>query len=183
LNPLGSLTLTGADLIDALYNPYPGLTTLYSLPEPGGPVPTLRVRVVNNALPCQAIELPAFNERRLLALNPQVLSFPGAVRTGEVHTNLILSYLVPPDLSGNQDPLLLEIAAYDTNGNLLDSMDTPIEFERTLFFVDVLGQLGVPSLADGSIVVTKKSGSGAFWGVAPTVYADGGVSVATGLQP
>jgi hypothetical protein len=53
----------------------------------------------------------------------------------------------------------------------------------TLFLVDVLARLGVPSLKDGQIRVTKTGGTGLIWGLLATVSDEGRVSVSLGTNP
>ena len=158
---------------------FPAIRTVYVIPSNGPDPPTVTARVVNRARPTQTTELPVIRYSALEALNPSVLSFPGATRTSTARTNLILAEArLFGTLSGT-----LEV--FSSNGALLGSGTFEISRGRhsTLFLMDVLQTLGVPHLEGGQIRVTKTGGDGLLWGVLTTVHEDGRVSVSPGLNP
>jgi hypothetical protein len=155
----------------------PGIRTLYVLSETVRPTAT--ARVINRDRPTQTIELPVVRRSTIEALNPAVLAFPSAKRLSGVHSNLILSEVSWED--GRRLSVLVE--AYSSAGDRLGSAAFDLSTGTTLFLVDALAQLGVASLEDGQIRVTKTGGSGLMWGLLATVYDEGRVSVSLGMNP
>ena len=103
--------------------------------EDGEELPTVKARVVNRARQSQSIELPLFRRSTLLALNPLVLSFPGAQRTPASHSNLFVSEI---GLTSGVD---VRIEAYAASGELLGVEVRSLAAGETLFLTDVLARL------------------------------------------
>jgi virginiamycin B lyase len=147
-----------------------------------GTLPVAHARVVNRARPTQAADLPVLAESRLRALDPDVLVFPAATRLPAVHGNLFLTN-VGSDPSSSMAVL---VEAYSPDGLLAGSrsFSVPPEGGFSGFTIpDVLARLGVASLENGQIRVTKVSGGGTLWGLLSTVSDEGWLSVAEGVNP
>jgi hypothetical protein len=160
-----------------------GILTFYVSAADGSSLPVSRIRVVNTETPTQAIEIPTVRESAIRAGNFGRLSFPGAVRNSLGHSNLALANLMSPDGPGTGPDLQVQVEAFAEDGTSLGVGNYTIGFGQTIFLGDVLGQLGVASLDDGSISVTKIGGEGLLWGTASTVFANGGVAVSLGANP
>jgi hypothetical protein len=178
LPPDGTGKTTGQTVLSAFAG-QTGVTTLYVVPSDGSALPTVTARVVNQARPSQAIELPVVRFSTIEALNPAVLSFPAARRSIDSHSNLIVAEVSREE--GRALSILVE--AYSAAGERLGSAAFDLSTGTTLFLVDVLAQLGVPSLEDGQIRVAKTSGTGLMWGLLATVSDEGRVSVSLGTNP
>lgn len=139
-------------------------------------LPTVKARVVNRARPSQTIELPLFRRSTIVALDPRVLSFPGALRSATAHSNLFLSEV---GLSAGATVLL---EAFAPSGERVGSETLALAPGETLFLMDVLSRLGIGALDGGQIRLTK-TGSGVMWGLLATVFDDGRVSVTAGSHP
>jgi hypothetical protein len=140
-------------------------------------LPSARARVVNGSHPSQAIEVPGIRLSTLTTLNPVALSFPGATRSLDGHSNIVMAEV------GGIGSLSILIEAYDADGTLLGAHGFDIPSGQTIFLQDVVGQLGVAELANGQLRVTKIGGDGLMWGTMSTLYSDGGVAVSTGANP
>ncbi len=140
-------------------------------------LPTVTARVINRARPSQAIELPLFRRSTLIALNPLVLSFPGAQRTPDSHANLFVSEI---GLSWEVS-ILLEV--YASSGERLAQEIHVIPRGETLILQDVLARLGLTELSQGQIRVTRTGGNGVIWGLLATLFDDGRVRVTAGKHP
>ncbi len=140
-------------------------------------LPTVTARVINRVRPSQAIELPLFRRSTLIALNPLVLSFPGAERTPASHANLFVSEI---GLSWDV-AVLLEV--YASSGERLAQEIHVIPRGETLVLPDVLARLGLTELSQGQIRVTRTGGNGVMWGLLATVFDDGRVRVTAGKHP
>lgn len=169
---------TGQTVLHA-YADFIGVTTLYVVPPSGYALPTVTARVVNRERPSQAIELPVVRFSTIEALNPTVLSFPGARRSSVSHSNLFIAEVTREQGRG----LSVRVEAYSTAGDRLGSAAYDLSNGTTLFLVDALARLGVSELDSGQIRVTKTGGSGLMWGLLATVYDEGRVSVSPGLNP
>jgi len=77
----------------------------------------------------------------------------------------------------------LRIDVLDAAGVALGSREVSIEYRQTVMLYDVARSVGVATLTDGQIIVTKVGGSGRFWGVMPTVRNDGGLTISSGSLP
>lgn len=140
-------------------------------------LPTVTARVVNRARPAQAIELPLYRRSTIVALNPLVLSFPGAQRSPTAHTNLFIS-----EVGMSWDVAVL-VEAYAPSGERLGQEIHFIPRGETLFLQDVLQRLGVSELPQGQIRLMRTAGNGVMWGLLATVFDDGHVSVTAGKHP
>jgi hypothetical protein len=144
--------------------------------------PVVRARIINTANSSQSADLPVFRLATLLAKNPAQLVFPGAARSESVHANLILAVLRPPnDFTSRSANVMVE--AFASSGQLLASRSLNLEDGQPVFLIDVLGDLGVASLDQGQLRVTKTGGNGVIWGVMPTLSAEGTVSMGLGVNP
>lgn len=157
------------------------VTTLNIVPPTGSgsALPTVTARVVNRDRPSQAIELPVVRYSTIEALNPTVLSFPGARRSSVSHSNLFIAEVSREQGRG----LSIQVEAYSPAGDRLGSAAYDLSNGTTLFLVDVLAKLGVSELDGGQIRVTKTGGTGLMWGLLATVYDEGRVSVSLGVNP
>ena len=171
---------TGETILHA-YADFIGVTTLYVVPPTGSgsALPTVTARVVNRDRPSQAIELPVVRYSTIEALNPTVLSFPGARRSSVSHSNLFIAEVSREQGRG----LSIQVEAYSPAGDRLGSAAYDLSNGTTLFLVDVLPKLGVSELDGGQIRVTKTGGTGLMWGLLATVYDEGRVSVSLGVNP
>jgi hypothetical protein len=140
-------------------------------------LPTVTARVVNRARPSQTIELPLFRRSTLIALNPLVLSFPGAERSPVSHTNLFISEI------GLSWETAVLVEAFASSGERLGGEVHLIPRGKTLFLPDVLPRLGVGELSQGQLRLTRTAGNGVMWGLLATVFDDGHVRVTAGTHP
>jgi virginiamycin B lyase len=134
----------------------------------------VHARVVNRANPVQAADLPTIPLSRLRAANPDVLVFPSARRDEGVRTNLFLVGV------GEGDPVRVRVEALAADGTVLAQSELDVsswDQPGSTFVVDLLAQLGIPSLSLGQVRVTRMSGGQLLWGVLSNVYADGRLSV------
>lgn len=145
-------------------------------------MPSVRARVVNSVVPGQGVEIPSIRLSTLLALNTATLAFPGAVRDGTAHSNLVLTNVLRPEETQGE-PVALTVQAYSGQGVPLGTQQVSLAAGQTLFLVDVLRLLEVSSLDNGSVQVRRASGDRAFWGLLYTIDADGGVRVSVGSSP
>jgi hypothetical protein len=174
----GTAKSTGPAVLNA-YAGFLGVTTLYVVPPSDAALPTVTARAVNRDRPTQTIELPVVRFSTIEALNPSVLSFPGARRSSVTHSNLFVAEVTREDGRG----LSIVVEAYSPAGDRLGSAAFDLSTGRTLFLVDVLNQLGVSALDNGQIRVTKTGGTGLMWGLLATVSDDGRISVSPGMNP
>ena len=140
-------------------------------------LPTVTARVINRARPSQAIELPLFRRSTLIALNPVVLSFPGAQRTSTSHSNLFVSEI------GLSWEIAILVEVYASSGDRLAQEIHVIPRGETLVLQDVVARLGVDELSEGQVRLTRIGGNGVMWGLLATVLDDGRVSVTAGRHP
>jgi len=174
----GTAKSTGQTVLNA-YAGFTGVTTLYVVPPSDSALPTVTARAVNRDRPTQTIELPVVRFSTIEALNPSVLTFPGARRSSVTHSNLFIAEVTREE--GRELSVLVE--AYSPAGDRLGSAAFGLSTGRTLFLVDVLAQLGVQALDGGQIRVKKTGGTGLMWGLLATVSDDGRISVSPGLNP
>jgi virginiamycin B lyase len=149
----------------------------------GFDLPTVKARVFNRGDPLQSADLPVTRYSTIAALDPSVLSFPGAEKgaSGE-RSNLVLANLprdpgfFPPPSSMN---VLVEVfsSAGDLQGSGVFALDT-----ATTFLADIVGRLGISELHGGQIRVGKMSGTGLLWGILATIQNDG-LTVSLGVNP
>lgn len=131
-----------------------------------GILPAVRARIYNRDAPSQSADLPAIRLSTLTKLNPTTLTFPGAVRSGPDRTNLLIAEL-------SIDRLIVEtpipsirtrVEVLGSDGTLLGSEEFDVTSGTDLYLVDVIGRLGIASLQDGQVRVTKVGGEGLLWG-------------------
>lgn len=158
------------------------LYTIFATLLNGTALPTMRARVVNRyANPDEAVELAVLNLQTALAMNPGVLVFPSATRSAAVHSNLAIGSF----LSDGEKPATITVQAFSHDGTLLGSGTFSNCGPRctNIFLIDVLHQLGVESLDDGQIRVTKVSGDGVLWGELAVLDTVGHVQISLGRNP
>jgi len=100
-----------------VYAGFIGVTTLYVVPPSGSALPTVAARAVNRDHPSQTIELPVVRFSTIEALNPTVLSFPGASRSNVSHSNLFIAEVTREEGRG----LSILVEAYSPAGDRLGS--------------------------------------------------------------
>ena len=142
--------------------------------------PAIAARAFDNI--GRSVDLPIFRLEYLLALDPGTLAFAGAVGGQSGRSNLLLANLGAMDQTeGGQ--VLLEINAMSPAGFFQASRNVLLNFGDTLFIQNVIAWAGLPSLDQGQIIVTRRGGSGKFFGVMPLIRADGSLSVVSGSPP
>lgn len=174
LNPGQTLRLTPDDLTG--YHPA-GVGASYvnaNIPDTGSL--TVRARTINTAVPTQSAEIPVVRLSTVTGLNAAFLSFPGATRGPASHSNVLLA-----EVTGTA-PAIVLFEAIDVNGAVLASSTQTVPRGGTLFLVDALAVLGVNSLEDGQVRVTRQSG-GSVWGWIGTVFPNAGVHIGLGKNP
>jgi virginiamycin B lyase len=157
------------------------IAPMFLQPLVGLDLPPTRVRVVNIGNPAQAIEIPSIRVATLQALDPAMLSFPGATRTSSAHSNLFLGVTTerPQDLTATA----VHIEAFSPAGDLLATLERTFQPYPYLDLFDILAQLGIGELENAQIRVTRTTGNGTLWGILTTLGTDGSVAVSTGLNP
>ncbi len=161
-----------------------GFKSLYVIAEDGVSLPSVRMRIISQADPSQTVPVPTFRLSTLIALNPSVLVFPGAVRTasGAARSNLALANLYRTDgAPGASVSLMIEV--FSQTGSLLGATPLSLDYGQTVYLVDLLGSLGVSALENGEIRVTKTAGGGVFWGTLFIRDANGAFASGAGRVP
>ena len=180
---LGSVSLDEAFQI-ALFS---GFSTIYITPKPrtGLRLAVVHARLVNDANPAQSVDVPTISLSTLTRIDPSVLTFPGAVRHGFAHSNLLVANVwrlnapvptFPPTVSAR-------VTAYSPDGTVLGSLDTGVIDGHFVYLTDVLSRLGVSDLLLGSVRVTRLGGTGLLWGIMYTAHENGAVTATIGLNP
>jgi len=136
---------------------------------------SVRARAVNTVVPTQSAEVPVVRVSTVMGIDPSVLAFPGATRSADAHSNIMLA-----ELTGTAAVVMVE--AFDANGTRIGSSTEAVPGGRTLYLVDVLARLGVDSLDDGQVRVTRLGG-GTVWGWIGTVFPQEGVHIGLGRNP
>jgi len=165
--------LTPADI---LRSPVNGLFTVYAIPRDTSVFPTVRARVADAAAPLQAVELPAVRTSTVLDSDTGTLIFPSVRRTSTGHSNLILTNV-------GDSSLTAEIDVRAPDGSVLAQTEKTVDPDQTFFFVDFLKTLGIESLDDGQIVVSRTGGGGVPWGFVAAVDSENGVFISLGRNP
>jgi virginiamycin B lyase len=162
-----------------------GLRTFYVKNTREGTLPVVRARIRNLDLPSQSGDIPLIRLSTLTSLNPVTLSFPGALRDGPARTNLLLAELSIERLvlDSPVPSVQTRVDVLGSDGTLLASGEFAVTSGTCLYLVDVIGRLGVESLKDGQIRVTKLGNQGLLWGYSARIDSDGVVSVSSGLNP
>ncbi len=180
---LGSVSLEAA-FQKALFS---GFSTIYITPKPktGLLLAVVHARLVNDVNPSQAVDVPIISLSTLTRIDPSVLTFPGAIRHGPAHSNLLIANVWRLDFSIPTFPptVSARVTAYSPDGTLLGSLDTGVIQEHFVYLTDVLGRLGVSDLMLGSVRVTRLGGTGLLWGIMYTADENGAVTATIGLNP
>lgn len=180
-NGTSSFTINGAPFNSGL------LQTVYITPQDGVTFPTVRVEAVNLADPTQRIVLPVIRLSTLNARSPDALFFPSASRSASTHSNIGVG-LVASDGTNPQFSVRVEVFAADGTplgqGVFGNTFLDQISSWSNIFLVDVLGYLGIASLDNGQIRVTRLTGEGALWGEMATVRSGAcSVLMTEGVNP
>lgn len=162
-----------------------GLRTFYVRNTVEGVLPLVRARIYNRDSRSQSTDLPAIRLSTLTKLNPETLSFPGAVRSASARTNLLIAELsVERLLLDSPVPAVrTRVDVLGSDGVLLASGEFDVTSGTCLYLVDIIGRLGVTSLQDGQIRVTKLGNQGLLWGYSARIDSDGALSTFSGLNP
>jgi Streptogramin lyase len=144
--------------------------------EDGVP-PSVRARVFNVNAPSQSVDLPAIRLSRLTDLNPSLLSFPGAMKSGAARSNLWLAE------ASMREPLEVVIELIDPDGHVVASRAETLGAGGSVYLVDVIAGLGIASFPDGQLRVRKSGDRGLLWGYLATVDVNGAFSLFPGLNP
>jgi hypothetical protein len=142
--------------------------------------PAIAARAFDNM--GRSVDLPVFRLDYLLALDPGTLAFAGAVGGQSGRSHLLLANLGPIGQT-EVGQVLLEINVMNAAGFFQVSRHVLLNFRDTLFIQNVIAWAGLPSLDQGQVIVTKRGGSGTFFGVMPVIRADGSLSVVSGSPP
>lgn len=150
-----------------------------------GDLPAVRGRIYNRDVPSQSADLPTMRLSTLTSLNPETLSFPGAVRNGLARTNLLISELNVDSLVLDRQPLTMRVRVdlFASDGTQMASGEFSVVAGTSLYLVDVIGRLGVTTLQDGQIRVSRVGPEGRLWGYLATVNGDGAISIYSGVNP
>ncbi|HEX9150236.1 MAG TPA: hypothetical protein VF958_13835 [Thermoanaerobaculia bacterium] len=160
------------------------VSTFYVVsPDAGGSLPVVHARTVDRNRPARGTDIPVVRRSTLIASGENGLSFPAAVRSASVHSNLVLA-----EISAKADlEVLVEVFSAEgerlAGQNFHVGRDNALGRDGTLFLVDILGMLGVSELDGGQIRVTKIGGTGLMWGLLANIYDEGRVSVSVGANP
>jgi hypothetical protein len=142
-----------------------------------GGVPLVRARIYNSAQPSQGADLPVFHLATILGLNPTVLVFP--IRPQAIRTNLLLANVKnPAPFRGGEVTVKIELFAAD--GSLLATRVVTIAAVDQTYLVDISQVFQVANPVSGQIRVTRVGGDGVFWGILPSLNADGTISITLG---
>ena len=142
-----------------------------------GFLPSVKARAFNVSIPSQSLDLPTIRLSRLTDLNPSLLSFPGAARTGAAHSNL---WLAEASLRESLDAI---IELVDPGGQVIAFREQTLGPGQSIYLVDVIAALGVSNFSDGQLRVRKSGTTGLLWGFLATADADGALSVFSGMNP
>jgi hypothetical protein len=156
---------------------FSGILTLHVTTDTERPLPIVRARIFNGALPGQSADIPIFRNPTLSPRPFPVLVFPGLRRQPGIYSNLILQGLG----SIRADAL---VEAFGPDGRLLGSQVVPLPkfSNEPIVLVDLAGRLGAAQLDGGQVRVTNASGQ-ILWGVLATVYSDGRLAIIPGANP
>lgn len=162
-----------------------GLRTFFVRNVEEGVLPAVRGRIYNRDFPSQSADLPAIRLSTLTSLNPEKLFFPGAVRNGLARTNLLISELSIESNVLDRQPLTMRVLVelFASDGTQAASGEFAVSAGSSLYLVDVIGRLGVTTLEDGQIRVSRLGPEGRLWGYLATVNGDGAISIFSGLNP
>jgi hypothetical protein len=144
-----------------------------------GPAVLARAHVPDS---CVSVDLPVFHLTALRALNPSSLVLAGARSGIYGRSNLLLANV--PDVGGaNGEPVTIAVEALTAHGVVVGDTTVEVDAFKTVFLLDVVGDLGAGDLENGQVRLTKVGGGGVMWAVMPVVRADGSASVSVGQAP
>jgi hypothetical protein len=157
---------------------FTGFLTLHVSTTTEQPLPIVRARVFNGAMPAQSGEIPVFRNPTVSPRGFAVLVFPGLRKGAGVYSNLILQNLDP------SLPTEALVEAFGADGQLIGSevVTAPREPFGAVVLVDVAGRFGAAQIEGGSVRVTNRSDR-LLWGVLATLSADGRIAVVAGANP
>jgi virginiamycin B lyase len=184
-SPVANLSANGSGKIILDSSKISGLRTFFVRNLEEGVLPSVRGRIYNHDFPSQSADLPAIRLSTLTSLNPETLSFPGAVRNGSARTNLLISELsIESDVLDRQ-PLTMRVRVdlFASDGSQSASGEFAVPAGSSLYLVDVIGRLGVTTFQDGQIRVTRVGQEGRLWGYLATINGDGAISIFSGVNP
>src|SRR5262245_45038122 len=153
--PKGSVRI----LISEAFPFISALLTVHVTTDTEQPLPVVRARIYNSAVPGQSAEIPVFRNPTLSPRKFSDLTFSGLRRQPGVYSNLILQ-----SLETSRTDILVE--AFGRDGQRLGSeVVTTTRFQtEPLVLVDVAGRMGLAEADGGQVRVTSQSGGG-LWGV------------------
>ncbi len=153
------------------------LLTIHVTTDTEQPLPIVRARVFNGAVPGQSADIPVFRNPTISPRKFSVLAFPGLRRQPGIYSNLILQ-----SFEMFSTDVLVE--AFGPDGRLLGSevVSTTRFQTEPLVLLDVAGRLGLAEADGGQVRVTNRSGGG-LWGVLATVYSGSRLDVIAGANP
>jgi len=156
---------------------FSGLLTLHVTTDTERPLPVVRARIFNGAIPGQSAEIPVFRNPTLAPRSFPVLVFPGLRRQPGTYSNLILQSLGPV----RADAL---VEAFGPDGRLLGSevVSMPRFSSEPVVLADVASRLGADQVDGGQVRVTNASGQ-ILWGVLATISSDGRLAIVPGANP
>lgn len=164
-------------------NPYgTGVGAVYIGTTDSPAVPSVLARAYAPSIPGKSVDIPVFRVATLLNISPQILVFPGAKRGETGRSNLVVANVADPNkLVG--DSVELQVEAFDVHGTSLARDTLSLDYGNTRFLADIVGSLGVSTLDDGQLSITKVGGQGVFWAVMPISRSDGSLSMSLGVAP
>jgi virginiamycin B lyase len=157
--------------------PFFGLAIVFVRMLDDGVLPSVKARIFNTNSPSQSLDLPTIRLSRLTDLNPSLLSFPGAVKSGLAHSNL---WLVE---ASQREPLDVVIELIASDGTVVATGEETLGAGGSIYLVDEIARLGVESFPEGQLRLRKVGGGGLLWGYLATVDSDGAISIYSGLNP
>lgn len=151
----------------------------WSISPSGFDLPTVKTRILNRENPMLSADLPAVRYSTIAALDPSVLSFPGAEKSAAgARSNLVLTNLLRPEGS-----MIVLVEIFSAAGDLLGSETVVLDSAATLFLTDIVGRSGVGDLRGGHVRATKVGGAGLLWGLLATIREDSTLTLALGANP
>lgn len=77
----------------------------------------------------------------------------------------------------------VRVDLFASDGTQMASGEFSVVAGTSLYLVDVIGRLGVTTLQDGQIRVSRVGPEGRLWGYLATVNGDGAISIYSGVNP
>jgi hypothetical protein len=141
------------------------------------PLPIVRARVFNGAVPGQSAEIPVFRNPTTSPRTLPVLVFSGLRRQPGVYSNLVLQSF--GTFGGD---VLVEVLGPDGQQLGSEVIGMPKIETLPIVLLDVAGRFGLAEVDGGQVRVTSQSGRG-LWGVLATVYVGSRLDVVEGANP